>query len=56
MLDDQVAVYLDGGPSRGGVPSTILDTTSSVPRVLRQGSIDLETLHEFNNTIEGAVS
>ena len=34
------------------VPSTILDTTSSVPRVLRQGSINLETLHEFNNTIE----
>ena len=47
-----VAVYLDGGPSRSGVPSTILDTTSAVPRVLRQGSIDLETLHEFNNTIE----
>ena len=52
MLGDAVAVYLDGGPSRTGVPSTILDTTPSVPRVLRQGSIDLETLHEYNNTIE----
>jgi L-threonylcarbamoyladenylate synthase len=55
MLGDDVTVYLDGGPSRSGVPSTILDTTSTVPRVLRQGSIDLETLHSFNNTIEPAV-
>ncbi len=39
MLGDAVAVYLDGGPARSGVPSTILDTTSQVPRVLRQGSI-----------------
>ena len=54
MLGESVAVYLDGGPSRTGVPSTILDATSSTPRVLRQGSIDLETLHTFNNTIEPA--
>jgi tRNA threonylcarbamoyl adenosine modification protein (Sua5/YciO/YrdC/YwlC family) len=54
MLGDDVAVYLDGGPSRTGVPSTILDATASTPRVLRQGSIDLETLHTFNNTIEPA--
>ena len=54
MLGADVAVYLDGGPSRSGVPSTILDATASTPRVLRQGSIDLETLHTFNNTIEPA--
>jgi tRNA threonylcarbamoyl adenosine modification protein (Sua5/YciO/YrdC/YwlC family) len=52
MFEEDVAVYLDGGPSRSGIPSTILDTTSAVPRVLRQGSIALTTLHEFNNTIE----
>ncbi len=56
MFEDKVAVYLDGGPSRTGVPSTILDTTPSVPRILRQGPIDLATLHEYNNTIEGADS
>jgi tRNA threonylcarbamoyl adenosine modification protein (Sua5/YciO/YrdC/YwlC family) len=54
MLGDHVAVYLDGGPSRTGIPSTILDATASTPRVLRQGSIDLETLHAYNNTIEPA--
>ncbi len=52
MLGDAVAVYLDGGPSRSGLPSTILDATGPTPRVLRQGSIDLDTLHSFNNTIE----
>jgi L-threonylcarbamoyladenylate synthase len=52
MLNGRVAVYLDGGPSPSGVPSTILDATGTTPRVLRQGAITLETLHTFNNTIE----
>ena len=54
MLGDSVRVYLDGGPSAGSTPSTILDVTGPVPRVLRQGAIDLATLHGFNNTIEPA--
>ena len=52
MLNGRVAVYLDGGPSPSGVPSTILDATGTTPRVLRQGAVTLETLHTFNNTIE----
>ncbi len=52
MFEEDVSVYLDGGPSPSGVPSTILDITSSVPRVLREGPITLDRLHEFNNTIE----
>jgi len=52
MLGDRVEVYLDAGPSRGGVASTILDATGAVPRILREGPIGLEALHEFNNTIE----
>ncbi|WP_313407452.1 Sua5/YciO/YrdC/YwlC family protein, partial [Aeromicrobium sp.] len=54
MLGASVAVYLDGGPSAGSTSSTILDVTGAVPRVLRQGAIDLATLHGFNNTIEPA--
>ncbi|MCW2831998.1 MAG: threonylcarbamoyl-AMP synthase [Aeromicrobium sp.] len=54
MLGGRVAVYLDGGPTSSGVPSTILDATGSTPRILRQGSVTLETLHTFNNTIEPA--
>jgi L-threonylcarbamoyladenylate synthase len=54
MLGGRVAVYLDGGPTASGTPSTILDATGSTPRVLRQGAIPLEALHRFNNTIEPA--
>ncbi|WP_415004349.1 L-threonylcarbamoyladenylate synthase [Aeromicrobium sp.] len=52
QLGESVAVYLDGGPSRGTVASTMLDATGPTPRILRQGAIDLAVLHEFNNTIE----
>lgn len=54
MLGARVAVYLDGGPTASGTPSTILDVTATTPRVLRQGAIPLEVLHQFNNTIEPA--
>ena len=54
MLGGRVAVYLDGGPTASGTPSTILDATGSTPRVLRQGAIPLDVLHRFNNTIEPA--
>ncbi len=52
MLGTKVAVYLDGGPSATGVPSTILDATGSTPRILRSGGVTLDTLHTYNNTIE----
>ncbi|MBD8605624.1 threonylcarbamoyl-AMP synthase [Aeromicrobium sp. CFBP 8757] len=54
MLGARVAVYLDGGPTASGTPSTILDATGTTPRVLRQGAVPLEVLHQFNNTIEPA--
>lgn len=52
MLGDAVSVYLDAGTSPGGTASTILDVTGSAPRILREGPVDLETLHRFNNTVE----
>lgn len=52
MLGGRVAVYLDGGASPSGVPSTILDATGSTPRVLRLGPISLDVLRAYNNTIE----
>ena len=52
MLGTKVAVYLDGGPSATGVPSTILDATGTTPRILRAGGVTLEALHAYNNTIE----
>ena len=46
QLGDAVAVYLDAGPCPGDVPSTIVDLTGSVPRLLRQGVIPVERLQD----------
>lgn len=36
---DKVAVYVDAGPSAGGVASTIVDTTAATMRLLRPGPL-----------------
>lgn len=47
MLGESVAVYLsDGDRGEGALPSTIIDFTSAVPAVVRQGAIALEDLRE----------
>jgi L-threonylcarbamoyladenylate synthase len=51
-LGESVAVYLDGGPSGEAVPSTIVDVTGSVPRVLRVGEVSVEALREVVADIE----
>ena len=38
-LGDAVAVYVDGGPAREEVPSTIVDCTRRKPKVVREGAI-----------------
>lgn len=50
-LGGDVDLIVDGGPSVIGVESTIVDTTTSPPQVLRHGGIpveDLEALMGFN--------
>ncbi len=39
QLGEQVAVYLDGGPSAQQSASTIVDLTGETPRVLRSGPV-----------------
>ncbi|MGH8961240.1 MAG: L-threonylcarbamoyladenylate synthase [Jatrophihabitantaceae bacterium] len=46
QLGEDVAVYLDGGPARTGIASTIVDVTAEVPRILRSGAISIEQLRE----------
>ena len=36
---DALDLVLDGGPTPGGEPSTVLDTTVEPPRVLRRGAV-----------------
>jgi len=47
MLGDTVEVLLDGGPTAGGVPSTIVDVTGGVGRLLRPGAVSLEELNKM---------
>ncbi len=46
QLDGTVEVYLDAGPCEGGVPSTIVDVTAAVPRLLRAGALDVGALRD----------
>ncbi|MFI6737969.1 L-threonylcarbamoyladenylate synthase [Nonomuraea sp. NPDC050451] len=44
QLGDSVEVYLDGGKTTDNTPSTMLDLTTAVPRLLRRGAIPVEKL------------
>nr|WP_205830140.1 L-threonylcarbamoyladenylate synthase [Microbispora sp. CL1-1] len=44
QLGDAVDVYLDAGPCADSVPSTIVDLTTAVPRVLRKGAIPVDKI------------
>jgi L-threonylcarbamoyladenylate synthase len=46
QLGDAVSVYLDGGPCTADTPSTIVDLTGSVPRLLRAGAVSVGRLRE----------
>jgi len=39
-----IDLALDGGPTAGGIPSTLVDTTVTPPRVLREGAIATPSL------------
>jgi L-threonylcarbamoyladenylate synthase len=39
LFHGRIEIVVDGGPSPGGAPSTIVDLTSSEPRILRMGAI-----------------
>jgi L-threonylcarbamoyladenylate synthase len=39
-LGARVDLILDGGPSPGGIPSTVVDCTRSAVRLLRAGAVD----------------
>ncbi|MBI3030390.1 MAG: threonylcarbamoyl-AMP synthase [Candidatus Rokubacteria bacterium] len=40
-FDGKIDLVIDGGATKGGLPSTILDVTASPPRILRKGALDL---------------
>ena len=44
---DRIDIVIDGGPTPGGLPSTIVDVTGKEMRILREGAISKESLSEF---------
>jgi L-threonylcarbamoyladenylate synthase len=52
QLGDAVSVYLDGGPCADNVPSTILDLTGTVPRLLRAGAVSVDDLRKVVPVID----
>jgi L-threonylcarbamoyladenylate synthase len=43
-LDGRIDMVIDGGPTTVGVESTVIDLTTSPPRILRPGAITLEMI------------
>ncbi|MEU8890700.1 L-threonylcarbamoyladenylate synthase [Streptomyces sp. NPDC048442] len=54
MLGDSVSVYLDGGPTPGNLPSSIVDVTGPVPVLLRAGVLSAEELRKVVPDLEVA--
>ena len=55
QLGTEVAVYLDGGPTRVGTPSTIIDFASTEEgRILRQGALSLDEIHTVAPEVIGS--
>jgi L-threonylcarbamoyladenylate synthase len=44
---DKIDIVIDGGPTPGGLASTIMDVTERKARILREGAISEESLDEF---------
>jgi tRNA A37 threonylcarbamoyladenosine synthetase subunit TsaC/SUA5/YrdC len=41
IFGNQLDLVLDGGPRRGGMPSTLVDVTRARARLLRRGALDV---------------
>lgn len=52
QLGDAVAVYLEAGPTKDDVPSTIVDVSGETPRVLRAGALSADELREVAPDLE----
>jgi L-threonylcarbamoyladenylate synthase len=43
-MGEEIDLILDGGPTRGGLASTVLDLTTDPPRVVRAGALPLAAI------------
>lgn len=52
QLGNKIDLILDGGPSPGGIPSTVLDVTVFPPKILREGIISLQEIQLIVDSIQ----
>ncbi|MFC4713094.1 L-threonylcarbamoyladenylate synthase [Planococcus dechangensis] len=50
-MNGKIPFILDGGPTKVGIESTVLDTTSSPPVILRPGQVTKEQLEQVIGTV-----
>jgi len=53
QLDGRVHLVLDGGPTPGGVPSTVVDCTNAKPKIVRAGPITEQQIMEALGFFQG---
>src|SRR5204863_5871661 len=51
-LNGRIDMILDGGPCSGGIESTVVDVTGTVPRVLRPGLVTVPMLESVCGRVE----
>lgn len=54
QLGNRLSMVLDGGPSPGAVPSTIVDVTTPTPRLVRAGAVSVDELRTVCDVAEAA--
>lgn len=54
QLGERIPLILDGGPSQIELPSSIIDLSTSPPRLLRQGRLTLDMLREYLPDLTGS--
>ncbi|KPK46512.1 MAG: hypothetical protein AMJ77_05915 [Dehalococcoidia bacterium SM23_28_2] len=53
-LGEAVDVIIDGGPSRGGQESTVVDITDDTPRILREGAVSRTDIESVVGVVSAA--
>ncbi len=54
IFGNQLDLVIDGGPRSGGQPSTLVDVSGSIPRLLRRGALDVTAeLGRFEDATTG---
>jgi L-threonylcarbamoyladenylate synthase len=56
LFRGKVEIIVDGGPTPGGLPSTIVDLTAAPPRLLRAGAVPEEALRPFLGPASAALT